>query len=214
MDNIQLTEKEENELIKILSLLKIIHNAKKTKSINEAQEELGLINIDKLSLIKLIIKGLSITNIKNKEISLEMHKSLLIYLKNYLLINQRYINNCDIYDCLCNIFNLMLTVSNNANIQNESTLILLNNFVKTLCDNNNSIMEKPEYIEKLLKFIIDKITLVLDNNFLYIIKNGLGLIFILLSSKTIGQNNYLDFVQKYLIPTADLIFSKVNMYSS
>ena len=212
MENIELKENEENELVKILSLLEIIHSAKKTKYINRAQEELRLINIDKLSLIKLIIKGLSITKIRNKEISLELHKSLLIYLKNFLLINQRYINNCDIYDYLCNIFNLMLTVTNNTNIQNESTLILLNSFVKTLCDNNNSMMEKPEYIEKLLKFILDKITPVLDNNFLYIIKNGLGLIFVLLSSKYIGPNNYLDFVQKYLIPTADIIFSKVNMY--
>ena len=212
MENIQLTVNEENELLKLLSLLKIIHSGKNTKKINKAEEELRLINTDKLSLIKLIIKGLSITKIRNEEISLELYKSLLIYLKNFLLLNQRNINSCDIYDYLCDLFNLMLTVTNNENIQDESTLILLNSLIKAICDNNNSMMEKPEYIEKLLKFILDKIIPVLDKDFLYVTKNGLGLIFVLLSSKTIGQNNYLNFVQKYLITTADIIFSKVNIY--
>ena len=212
MENIQLTENEEIELIKIFSFLNTSHNARKTEPINHAEEELRLMDKDKLSFIKLLIKGLSITKIRNEEISLDLHKSLLIYLKNYLLINQKCINNCDIYDYFCRIINLMLTPTENKNIRSESMLILFHNLIKTIFDNNNSMMEEVHYVEKLLLFILDKISSVQDNNFLFVAANGLGLISCFLSSKSVGQKNYLELIQKYLIPTSDIIFSKVYLY--
>ena len=165
-----------------------------------------------LSFIRLMIKGLSIITIKDKEITLEEHKSLLIFLKNHLIQNLRYINNSDILDIFKSIFNLILTISPNENLQCDSMTSLFINLVKTICDNNNSMMEKSEYIEELLQFIFNKINNCMQNDFIYIGKNGIDLISCILCSKYVGQKNYLENIERYLVPTADIIFSKVNLY--
>ena len=212
MEKIILTQNEEKSLIQIFSLLKDTHSARKTETVNDARDELNTLQKDIISFTKLIIKGLSISKIRNQEISLELHKSLLIYLKNTLIINQRIINDSEIYNILEKIFNLMLTINDNENIQNDSMILLFNNLVKTLCDNNNSLMENIIYSDKLLKLVLDKIKAAPDKDFLYIAKNGLGLICCLLPSNSIGKNNYLDLIQKYLIPVGSIIFSKVCLY--
>ena len=212
MEKIILTQNEEKSLIQIFSLLKDTHSARKTETVNDARDELNTLQKDIISFIKLIIKGLSISKIRHQEISMELHKSLLIHLKNTILINQRIINDTEIYNILEKIFNLMLTINDNENIQNDSMILLFNNLVKTLCDNNNSLMENIIYSDKLLKIILDKIKSAQEKDFLYIGKNGLGLINCLLPSNSIGKDNYLELINKYLIPVSTFIFSKVYLY--
>ena len=208
-----LTADEETDLIKIFALLKDTHSARKTEIVNNARDELNsTMTRDITSFLKLLIKGLSIQSIKGQDISVELHKSLLIYLKNSLIINQRIINDTEIYNILVKIFNLMLTINQNENIRNESMQILFNNLVKTLCDNNNSTIGNDIYLDKLLKFILDKIKIAPDKDFLYIAKNGLGLFSCLLPSISVGKDKYLDYVDIYLIPTGKIIFSKVLLY--
>ena len=207
----QLTINEEEELIKLFSLLKDTHSARRTEMVKNAREELSSVTSNILSLIKIVIKGLSVTNVRNIKISLELHKSLLIYLKNILLINQRNINDPDIYNYLKDIFTLMLTVTDNENIQCDSMVILFQNLIKTICD-NNSMISNTEYVEKLFKLILDKVTSANDKEFLLIAKNSLGLISSLFTSNSFNQENYLDFYRKYFIPITDTIFSKVYLY--
>ena len=212
MENTILTESEESQLVKVFNLLNTSHRSNQTERINEVQEELLSMNENLLSFIKVLIKGLYITKIRQEEISLDLHKSLLIYLKNYLLINQRYINNCDIYEYYIALFDLFLTVTDNENIQCDSMHMLFDNFIKTLNDNNNTMMEDEEYVDKLLQNVFNKISKVEDRHFLYVVTHGLGLISILLLSKNVGQKNFFEFFKKYLISTADIIFNKVHKY--
>ena len=86
MENIRLTQNEENYLSRLFNLLENTHNSQNTELINSSREELNLMSENNdLSFIRLMIKGLSIITIKDKEITLEEHKSLLIFLKVFLI---------------------------------------------------------------------------------------------------------------------------------
>jgi hypothetical protein len=160
-----------------------------------------------------MIKGLSISKINGVEISLDLHKSLLIHLKNLLLVNQRNINDSDIFDFFKKIFDLLLTVTDNENMQCETMLILFNNLIKTLCDNKISMIFSDTYVENLFEFIINKVkSNTQEKNFIFITKNGLDLMSCFLVTKCIGQQLFLDLIQKYFIPLSDYIFSKVYLY--
>ena len=212
MENIMLTETEESQLIRVFNLLNISHSDNDTERIFKAQDELLSMNNNILSSIKLMIKGLTITHIRQEEISLDLHKSLLIYLKNCLLLNQRYINSCDIYTYFCLLFDLILTVTNNENIQSGAMHLLFDNLMKTLIDNNNSMMEDQEYIDKLLQYLFDKIIKFENEHFLYVTVHGLELISYLILNKYVGPNKFFDFFKKYIVSTAEIIFNKVYLY--
>jgi len=211
MQNVQLLPNEEEELLKILSFLEDSHTVKKKALIDNVKAELSLTSSNILPYIKVIIKGLSISVVKNFEISLELHKSLLIYLKNLLIINQRYINDSDMYECVINICNIMLTVANNEHNQCDSMVILFENLIKTICD-NNTMMNINKYKEGLFKNILDKVNSANDKDFLILSKNALILFHCFLCSNNFNKDNYLDFLLKYFIPLIDNIFKKVHLF--
>ena len=201
---------EEEELIKLLLFLEDTYTTRNKSSIDNEKIELSLTSTNILSYIKIIIKGLSITHVKNFDISLELHKSLLIYLKNILIMHQRYINDSDIFKCIYDIFNLMLS-ANTESAQCESMIILFENLIKTVCE-NNTMMKNNNYKETLFKLILDKVSSANEYDFLFISKNGLLLINSLIFSNSYNQDNYLDFVRKYFIPLIDNIFQKVHLF--
>ena len=211
MENTQLTQNEEDNLLKLLCYLKETHSSKSNEDLHKAEDELGSMLYNIKSTIKLIIKGLSIPKIKNIDISLDLHKSLLVYLKNLLIINQKSINESDYYEFFISIFNLMLTITKNENLQSETMILIFNNLIKTIIDNNDSFANKI-YVEKIFELVLNKISSAPKEYCLYIIKNGLGIIFCFLSSQNIGQQLFLDLIQKYLILISDYIFSKINLY--
>ena len=211
MQNVQLLPKEEEELLKILSFLEDSHTVKKKALIDNIKAELSLTASNIVPYIQVIIKGLSISVVKNFEISLELHKSLLIYLKNLLIINQRYINDSDMYECVYNICNIMLTVANNEHNQCDSMVILFENLIKTICD-NNTMMNINKYKEGLFKNILDKVNSANDKDFLIVSKNSLILFHCFLCSNYFNKDNYLDYLLKYFIPLIDNIFKKVHLF--
>ena len=210
MEKIQLMPHEEEELIKLLSFLEDTYTTRNKSSIDNEKLEISLTSTNILFYIKIIIKGLSVTRVKNFDISLELHKSLLIYLKNILIIHQRHINDSDIFKCIYAIFNLMLS-SNTESAQCESMIILFENLIKSICE-NNTMMKNNNYKETLFKLIIDKVSSSNEYDFLFISKNGLLLINSLLFSNSYNQDNYLDFVLKYFIPLIDKIFQNVHLF--
>ena len=211
MQNVQLLPKEEEELLKILSFLEDSHTVKKKALIDNIKAELSLTASNIVPYIQVIIKGLSISVVKNFEISLELHKSLLIHLKNLLIINQRYINDSDLYECVYNICNIMLTVANNEHNQCDSMVILFENLIKTICD-NNTMMNINKYKEGLFKNILDKVNSANDKDFLIVSKNSLILFHCFLCSNYFNKDNYLDYLLKYFIPLIDNIFKKVHLF--
>ena len=211
MQNVQLLPKEEEELLKILSFLEDSHTVKKKALIDNIKAELSLTASNIVPYIQVIIKGLSISVVKNFEISLELHKSLLIHLKNLLIINQRYINDSDMYECVYNICNIMLTVANNEHNQCDSMVILFENLIKTICD-NNTMMNINKYKEGLFKNILDKVNSANDKDFLIVSKNSLILFHCFLCSNYFNKDNYLDYLLKYFIPLIDNIFKKVHLF--
>ena len=210
MENLQLVPHEEEELIKLLLFLEDTYTTRNKSSIDNEKIELSLASTNILSYIKIIIKGLSITHVKNFDISIELHKSLLIHLKNVLIMHQRYINDSDIFKGIYDIFNLMLSPSTES-AQCESMIILFENLIKSICE-NNTMMKNNNYKETLFKLILDKVSSSNEYDFLFISKNGLILINSLLFSNSYNQDNYLDFVLKYFIPLIDNIFQKVHIF--
>ena len=210
MENIQLMSQEEEELIKLLSYLEDTYTTNKKSSIDDEKIDLSITSSNILSYIKIIIKGLSISRVKNFDISVELHKSLIIYLKNILIMHQRYINDSDIFKCFYEIFNLLLS-TNTESAQCESMIILYENLIKTIC-NNNTMMNINKYKEALFKLILDKVNSTNDNDFLIVSKNGLIIIHSFLCSNNFNKDNYLDFVLKYFIPLIDNIFKRAHLF--
>ena len=213
MENVQLTQEETNSLLKLFSSLRDTASGNNTGKVNNARDELRSLTSNTLSSMNLMIKGLAIPKINHVEISSDLHTSLIIYLKNMILVNQRNINDIDIFEFFKKLFNLFLTVTNNENLQSERMIILFNNLIKTLCDNNISMIYNEVYLKKLFEFVLNKvINNTQENNFLFITKNGLGIMSCFLAAKGIGQQLFLDLILNYLIPLSNYIFSKVCLY--
>ena len=76
--------------------------------------------------ITLLIKALSMSSIDNKQIPLDVHKSVLIYLKNIILSQMKNLNQEQLSKYLLQFFELALN-SNKIN-QNFNNPVMLNIF--------------------------------------------------------------------------------------
>lgn len=85
-------QNEQNEIIEILKLLQETFKGQDNKKIEESKNKLQQkIVTDLPHGITLLIKALSLSCIDNKQIPLDVHKSVLIYLKNlFFKPNKKY----------------------------------------------------------------------------------------------------------------------------
>ena len=81
------TIEETDQLYYILSLLEVTYSSKDTDKIKTAQDQLQTFSSNLPVFTNLLFKSLLITSIKEKAISLELHKSVVIYLRNIILKN-------------------------------------------------------------------------------------------------------------------------------
>jgi len=208
--NAQNSDQElQKKIYEIYLLLEETFSSKDTKKIKDARNKLNEIFKDLKNSVDLLFIALSYKTIGGKEIPLDIHKSVAIYLKNILCV-QKIFKSDEVYNYILKIFDLIFNKSNeNPNLKN----IAINNSFQTMVTNLLSskavLEEKNDYIIKLFEIVSDSIKNVKTENFLDVAKSVILLISSLFSSKSANNENYELLVTKYYMPIIDIIFANV-----
>lgn len=203
-------QNEQNEIIEILKLLQETFKGQDNKKIEESKNKLQQkIVTDLPHGITLLIKALSLSCIDNKQIPLDVHKSVLIYLKNLFLSQIKNINEEQLSNYLLQLFELALNSNKiNQNFNNPIMLNIFQNMVTNLLSSQN-IYAKQEYIVQLFNILLNKIKSETKDNFLQTGKIVILLCTSLLSSKSANQGNYVEILNNYYLPIVNIVFANV-----
>ena len=206
-------QETEQKLLIIFKHLEETFTSKETKKIREAKDKLSKIFKDIKTSLDLLFQALSTKVIQGKEISLELHKSVMIYLKNLFLM-QKILSSDDIFNCLLKIFDLIFNQSKeNPHLLNPSILSVFQAIVLCLLSNQKILDSKnSNYITQLFSILINSIKNANKDNFLTVGKCVILLTTSLLGSKSANADNYEKLINEYYIPIINIIFSKVTLY--
>ena len=207
--NNQLTEQEKDYLLELISSL---NKSRINQTFEGSNNEVTNIFLD-TSQIFLILKGLSMTTIGNKELNLQEYKSIFIYMKNLIIMYQRNIKYSDINDIIKKLI-LILLDPNIEFIHYDNMSLMFLQLIKIICDNDNELIKDSSTNENFFKIILDKVS---QNNykkedFLIIEKNSLMTYICLFDTNIIKEKNFLDLIKKYIVPSCDIIFNKTGLY--
>ena len=119
----------EQKIIEIFKLFEDTFSSKDTKKIKEAREKLGKIFTNIKISLDILFQAITIKEIQGKQISLDLHKSVAIYLKN-LFFMQKSLSGNDLYNCLLKIFDLIFNQSReNAHLIHPTILSIFQTIV-------------------------------------------------------------------------------------
>ena len=202
-------QNEQNEIIEILKLLQETFKGQDNKKIEESKNKLQQkIITDLPNGITLLIKTLSLSCIDNKQIPLDVHKSVLIYLKNIFLSQMKNLNEEQLSNYLLQLFELALNSNKiNQNFNNPVMLNIFQNMVTNILSSQN-MYAKQEYIIQLFNILLNKIKSETKDNFLQTGKIVILLCTSLLSSKSANQN-YIEILNNYYLPIVNIVFANV-----
>ena len=212
MSTLSTNQETELKIIEILKLLEETFKSKDTKKIKESKNRLTEILKDINNSIELLFLALSSKTIQGKEISLDLHKSVAIYLKN-LFYSQKGINSDEAYNYLIKIFDLIFNKSEiNPNLTNISVFTSFQTIIATLLSNQKVIEVKEKYMTQLFNILLTSIKNVSNEKFLSIAKSVVLLSTSLLGSKCALGDNYIQLINEYYIPIINIVFSKVGIF--
>ena len=214
MNQPQTDEKE--QILKILSLLEDTYSCNDTSKVKSSQEQLQTLSENFQSFTSLLYKSLLLSNVNGKQISLDLHKSVVIYLRNILLKKSNELSPEIIFESLKSIIQLFFSWQKNINLNNNTITVILQNIVSFLLS-IKSITDTPKYIESLLSdisklFLEEKTEYTSENNILITCEKVIALTSSLLTSKSINLNNYENLINNYFLPMVDKIFSLGEKY--
>ena len=207
-----MTQQEiEKRIIELFTLLEETFKGKDNKKIKESMNRLKEINKKDQNHINILFLALSYRTIDGKEIALNNHKSVAVYLKN-LLLTKKNANSDEIFYYLNKVLELIFEKSKeNPLLNNYSIISSFLSIIENLLSFKN-IISKKDYIEQLFKIIFDYIKNEKGENFLNISNSVILLCKSLLSSKSADESNYIQLINNYYIPIIDIIFSNVPKY--
>ena len=203
----------EQKIIEIFKLFEDTFSSKDTKKIKEAREKLGKIFTNIKISLDILFQAITIKEIQGKQISLDLHKSVAIYLKN-LFFMQKSLSGNDLYNCLLKIFDLIFNQSReNVHLIHPTILSIFQTIVYALLSNQSLLEEgNKEYINKLFNILLSSIQNVKKENFLSVAKSAILLSTSLLTSKSTNMENIEKLYNDYYIPIINIIFSNVGNY--
>ena len=191
----------EQKIIEIFKLFEDTFSSKDTKKIKEAREKLGKIFTNIKISLDILFQAITIKEIQGKQISLDLHKSVAIYLKN-LFFMQKSLSGNDLYNCLLKIFDLIFNQSReNVHLIHPTILSIFQTIVYALLSNQSLLEEgNKEYINKLFNILLSSIQNVKKENFLSVAKSAILLSTSLLTSKSTNMENIEKLYNDYYIP--------------
>ena len=210
--NTQMTQKEiESKLIIIYTLLEETYKGKDTQKIKEAMVKLNEIFIDIKSSINLLFIALSTTKISGKEISLELHKSVSLFLKNIFTV-KHFLDDETLFFCCNQIFDLIFNKSkDNPHLVDKTIFISFQEMLKSLLSSPKTL-ENKDFIMQLFNTILTNLKNASKENYLQIAKYVVALSSTLLTSERADPSNYEQLINDYYIPIINNIFFNVPNY--
>ena len=155
--NTQMSQQEiENQIIELFSLLEETFKGKDNKKIKESMNKLNEIYKKNPSNINILFLALSYKSIAGRELTLNNHKSVALYLKN-LLLSKKNENPEIIFSYLNKIFELIFEKSKeNPYLNNYSIISSFQSIIQNLLSFKN-MLDKKDYLEKLFNSILNYI---------------------------------------------------------
>ena len=109
---------EEEQLYQILCLLELTYTSKDTNQIKSAQESLKTFSSNILIFTNLLLKSLFITSIKEKKITLELHKSVVLYLRNVIFKSDQLLKPEELYEIIKQFISAIFSWDKSNNVNN------------------------------------------------------------------------------------------------
>jgi hypothetical protein len=144
---------ETEQLSTIFSLLEVTYSCNETDKIKIAHEQLQKMSANLSVFIPLLLKSLYLSSINGNQISLDLHKSVVIYLRNMLLKHANELKPEDIFEILKKIISLFFAWETNINLNNEVISTILQNITNFLLS-VDKIYKEPKFIDNLFSEII------------------------------------------------------------
>ena len=190
--NQPLTKEETDQLSHILSLLEVTYSCKDSDKIKNAQDELKTISSNLPFFTNLLIKSLLISSINGKPISLDLHKSVAIYLRNIILKNSNLLKPDEIYESMKNFTSIIFSWEKNINLSNNTITMIFQNIINFLLS-LDVVEENAKIVESLF---IDVSKILLDKNSPYITEKNILITCdkIIDLSRTLMMSKNIDFV--------------------
>ena len=206
---------EEKEIIEIIELLHQSFKGADNTKIKEINDKLNEKFTNLQKGISLLLKSLSLKSIKNFTIPLDIHVSIIIYLKNILLTKQNELNPKDITSFLEAILDLVFTHnSKNDHLNNSKIFNIIKNII-SIISTSPLLYTDTNYMHKSLKIMLESVHVHLmkkDNNILKIMKSAIILSTALLTSKGSQAESFEQLMNNYYIPIINIIFQNVPNY--
>jgi hypothetical protein len=210
-----LSSDEEKEIIEIIELLHQSFKGTDNSKFKEISNKLNEKFTDLPKGISLLLKALSLKSINNINIPLDIHTSIIIYLKNILLTKQNELNSNYISSCLEVILDLVFNQNKkNDNLNNAKIINIIKNII-SIISTSLKLITDIDYMYRAFKIISESVhahSANKDNNFLKIIKSAIILSTSLLTAKGIQTFIFEKLLNDYYIPIINIIFKNVPDY--
>lgn len=219
MENDNFNSNNEEELIEILKLLEESYKSNDTNRLIEINVLLEAKFKDLKKSIPLLFHALTLKSIRNKEISLDLHKSVLTNLKNIFLNKEEEFDKNDIFQFLQKFIEMTLNPNINSNLANFQILPIIQNIIHILLSIKIIVEIKDNtFINQFLEIIINSINSAQANLqthqdiYFNVTKSSIILTTTLLTSKCVTNENYEKLLDKYYISVINNIFKNVPNY--
>ena len=210
----QITQQEiEAKIIEIYTLLEETFKGKDNKKIKEAMLKLNEIFSDFKNSIKYLFIALSSKEISGKEISLDLHKSVSLFLQK-ILSAQNVLQPEEIFFCLNQILDLILNKSkNNPHLNDNSIMNIFQTSIKELLHSPILLINQDQdYIKQLFNTLLTALKNEKNEFYLKTAKSVIILSSTLLTSEKANSNNYEQLINDFYIPIINNIFLNVPNY--
>lgn len=198
------------QLGELLSLLENSYTSKDTQSVLEITKSINILKDNCANYLDLLFKGLSLNSFNNKQISLDLHKSLAINLKNTITEKKLDMNDDQIFLLLQQILQLFFSDINNLNLFDKSIINIFENII-TILSSRDSVKSHCEELFNILLLSISGVPATSNN---FINKSKIIIIFCkgLFEAKILSKNNYIKIIDNYYIVIIDIIFKNTSIY--
>lgn len=200
----------EGQLGELLSLLETSYSCKDTNKLQEISQLINELSNNFDNYLELLFKGLSLSSFNNKQMTLNLHKSLAINLKNVIMEKMLSLKEEQILNLLQKIFILFFSEKINPNLLNESIINIFENIITSL-SSLDSIKSQGENLFKLLTQAITSEPALSDifiNKAKIVVKFCKGLF----GSNIINKDNYAKIINDYYIIILDTVFNNISFY--
>ena len=200
----------EGQLGELLSLLETSYSCKDTNKLQEISQLINELSNNFDNYLELLFKGLSLNSFNNKQMTLNLHKSLAINLKNVIMEKMLSLKEEQILNLLQKIFILFFSEKINPNLLNESII----NIFETIISSLSSIDSIKPQGENLFKLLTQGITSepALSDNFINKAKIVIKFCKGLFESNIINKDNYAKIINDYYIVILNTVFNNISFY--